>query len=144
MALSDSVYSYQQETASYANGNLVDTGWVVAYLGLTLGAYATKTTGVAVEAREVPRTTAASIVVPLVPVPLALAAVGIEEWLGHRVDRTGWWIALVLTVLVLSRQALLLLDRATGIALQRPGAPPAPGNVEPRDPTPSPAGAPER
>ncbi len=144
MALSDSLYSYLQETAGYANGNLVDTGWVVAYLGFALGAYAAGTTVVTVEAHGVARRTPSSIVLPLVPVPIALAVIGAKEWLGHRVDRTGWWIALVLTVLVLGRQALLLLDRATGAARRLPGAPPALGGVELGGTTAAPAGAPKR
>jgi len=39
MAGADSTYTYLTEVGRYATGNMIDTGWVIGYLGLALGAF---------------------------------------------------------------------------------------------------------
>lgn len=39
MALADSTYAYLVETGRYVTGHLIDSGWVVGYLGVALAAF---------------------------------------------------------------------------------------------------------
>jgi diguanylate cyclase len=39
MALADSIYAHLVEADKYVTGHLVDSGWVVAYLGVALAAF---------------------------------------------------------------------------------------------------------
>ena len=45
MALSDSTYTYLTASSSYTSPGLIDTGWVVAYLGIALAAFGSRPTG---------------------------------------------------------------------------------------------------
>jgi hypothetical protein len=110
MALADSTYTYLTEIGRYATGNPVDTGWVVGYLGLALGAFSSGAEEVVEPTSAVPTSSMASIVVPFFPVLVALGTLSIEVSLGHRLPLSDWLMALVLVVLVLARQALVLLD----------------------------------
>jgi hypothetical protein len=110
MALADSTYTYLTEIGKYATGNLVDIGWVAGYLGLALGGFASSGEEVVEQAPVSPASSMASIVVPFVPVLVALAASALEVALGRKLPFSDWLMALVLVLLVLSRQALMLLD----------------------------------
>jgi hypothetical protein len=110
MALSDSVYTYLTEVASYSStsANWIDTGWVVAYLGIALAALGSGQRGPELRRVELGRPTLASLLAPLFPVLLALGVTAGEIQLGHRLDGTASWMAFALVVLALARQGLLL------------------------------------
>jgi hypothetical protein len=113
MALSDSTYSYLTEVANYASSstNLVDAGWVAAYLGIAVAAWSSDAGGarlVTVERAGPP--SLASLISPLLPVLVALSVTAIEIRLGHRLDRAGWLMAFGLIALVLTRQGLAVLE----------------------------------
>ena len=111
MAISDSTYTYLSEIKSYTTGDLIDVGWIVAYLGLALGAYAGTTTEPLSHRPVQDRAPSLlSLVVPYVVVLLALATTGIEIQLGRHLDRVEWYMALGLVLLVLARQGLLVAD----------------------------------
>jgi hypothetical protein len=110
MACADSTYAYLTEVGKYSTGNLVDTGWVVAYLALALGAYCSTGGATVRVARPVGSSSTLSLVVPFVPVIGALVASAIEVALGRKLLLTDWVMAVVLTVLVLARQGLFLFD----------------------------------
>ena len=116
MALSDSTYTYLVGRGSYATGNLVDTGWVVAYLPIALGALGSRSqeprVPVAVPSEVNGRLTLA--VTPFVPVLVALGALTVDRLLGRPLDRTGWGVALALSLLAITRQAMGLLGRLEG------------------------------
>ncbi len=116
MTLSDAVYGYLNEVAGYATGNLVDLGWIAAYLGIATGAYAAKPEPVAEPTPASFALTRAALVTPFVPVLTALALAAFRIHLGRPLDRVAWATALVLVVAVLVRQALLLVDLRPGAA----------------------------
>jgi hypothetical protein len=122
MALSDSAYTYSTEVASYssARANLLDAGWVVAYLGIALAAL---WSGAGERpARPVARSrpSLASLLSPLLPVLVALVATAVEDGVGDHFDHVALLMALALIGLVLARQGVLL-GELLGPA-QRPGA----------------------
>jgi len=109
MALADSTYTYLSEVGTYSTGNIVDVGWVVGYLGLALGAYGSTAEDVVVTRRST-APSMASIVVPFVPVIIALGASTVRVALGDKLHFADWVMALALTLFVLARQALFLID----------------------------------
>ena len=110
MAVTDSSYADLTGVTSYTSPGLIDTGWVAAYLGIALAAFtAEASTGVELRV-ESPRPSLVSLISPLVPVLLALGVIAVEIRLGHHLDQAAWLIALGLVVLVLARQALILLE----------------------------------
>jgi hypothetical protein len=127
MAAADSTYVYLSEMNRYVVGNLVDTGWVAGYLGLALGAYCS--TGE--ERRDTRRMESApsiaSLVLPFVPVLVALVVSAVRVALGEQLLFSDWVMALALTLFVLARQALVLFD---GL---RPGQRDEPDRDEPDD-----------
>ena len=118
MAVSDSLYTYLTEVQTYATGSAIDTGWVVAYLGIALSAYtyspdsapAPHPAAQLMGAERRPAPSLVSLLAPLLPVLLALATAGVEIKLGHHLDRAAWIMAYGLVALVLARQALLVLE----------------------------------
>ncbi len=142
MALSDSTFTYLTDVANYPSGSLIDTGWVAAYLGIALAAFSSQSSGVVVPRAERSRPSLASLVVPLLPVLLALTVAAVEIRLGHRPDHVAWLMAIALIALVLARQGLMVLEllapsrgvqggvmqRLAHAALGRAGAEPGPGS----------------
>jgi hypothetical protein len=112
MAVSDSVYAYLTEVKSYETGSLLDAGWFVAYVGLALGAFSSNQS-IAVEKHESSQPTIGQLVVPFLPVLVALSVTAIQIELGHRLHDANWLIAFALIVLVLVRQGMLVLDLMT-------------------------------
>ncbi len=112
MAISDSTYAYLTEAGRYSTGNLVDIGWVVAYLAIAVGAsHDSGRTVLAPSHQASSEVSLVSLVAPYVPVLLALVVVTFQMELHHHVDRFAWLTGLGLTLLVIARQALLLNDR---------------------------------
>ncbi|MFZ2056847.1 MAG: hypothetical protein WAV54_05515, partial [Acidimicrobiales bacterium] len=111
MAVSDSTYAYLVEVGHYSTGNLVDIGWVVGYLAIAVGASGDAGQAVRARSDEPTEASLASLVTPYVPVLLALSVVTFELELHHQVDRLSWLTGLGLAMLVIARQALVLVDR---------------------------------
>jgi hypothetical protein len=112
MALSDSTFTYLSDVASYSSssGHVIDTGWVVAYLGIALAAFSSRSDGAVVAKAESSRPSLASLISPLLPVLLALTVAAVEIRLGHHLDRAAWLMAFALIALVLARQGLMVLE----------------------------------
>ena len=111
MAVSDSTYAYLVEVGRFSTGNLVDIGWVVGYLAIAVGASGDAGQTVRVPSELPTEASLASLITPYVPVLLALSVITFELELHHHVDRFSWLTGLSLTLLVIARQALLLVDR---------------------------------
>jgi len=112
MALSDSTYAYLTELASYnsSSANLIDTGWIAAYLGIALAAFSSRSNGAVPQRAEHARPSLASLISPLLPVLLALTVAAVQIRLGHHLDRPAWLMAFGLIALVLARQGLMVLE----------------------------------
>jgi hypothetical protein len=110
-AIADSAFAYMTQLNNYANGNVLDTGWVAGYLLIGLGAlravYAPAT-----EAAE-QRVTTLSLVAPYVPVLAVLAVTSVELLGGHRLGSVDWIMVFALALLVLGRHVLRLWERAS-------------------------------
>jgi hypothetical protein len=113
MALSDSIYSYLVETNRYSSGNVVDMGWIVAYVGIALAAFSSNPLRRVVPPPLPPlRASLRSFLVPFIPALLALLVVEFELRLGHRLDQPSRLMAFALVILVLTRQTLLAIELA--------------------------------
>ena len=110
MAVSDSTYAYLVEAGRYSTGNLVEAGWVVAYLTIAVGASHDRGQRVLAPSHQAAEASLVSLVTPYVPVLLALSVITFELELHHNVDTFSWLTGLCLTLLVIARQALLLND----------------------------------
>jgi len=136
MAVSDSTYAYLVEVGKYATGNLVDVGWVAAYLAIAVGASSGNGQVVRAPSGEVPPSSIVSLVTPYVPVLLGLSVVTYELERHHQVDRFSWLTGFGLGLLAIARQVLVLVDRRHQRAFGSPeswrSAPPlesSPGTV---------------
>lgn len=110
MALSDSTFTYMTDVANYSGGNLIDTGWVAAYLGIALAAYSSGQEAQLPEPALARAPSLASLISPLLPVLLALTVAAVEIRLGHHLDRAAWVMAFSLIGLVLIRQTMLVME----------------------------------
>lgn len=117
MALVDSGYTFLAQAGQYQTGDVIDVGWLVAYLALALGAYGSERSPAPVPVVEVatapfgnpPSLLAA--VAPFLPVLLALGATPLVVHTDAGLDGPARAMALGLVVLVLARQGLHLYDR---------------------------------
>jgi hypothetical protein len=110
MALTDTAYAYVSQVKGYETGSLMDAGWVASYLAIALGAYFSRTVERPRHVAESLEPAPASFLVPFPPMLAALTVAAIELQLGNRLDGIAWAAALALVVLVLARQALLLVE----------------------------------
>jgi hypothetical protein len=114
MAVSDSTYSYLTTTNSYATGNLVDVGWIAAYLTIGLAAYSSRPAlNVTTSTPESDAPTLTAFLAPFVPALLALGVAALELQLGHRLDQAAMLMAFALVGVVLVRQTLIALELTT-------------------------------
>jgi hypothetical protein len=113
MAVSDSIYSYLVETNRYSSGNVVDVGWIVAYVGIALAALSSNPQRRVVPPPPPPlRASLRSFLVPFIPALLALLVVEFELRLGRHLDQPSRLMAFALVILVLARQTLLAIELA--------------------------------
>jgi hypothetical protein len=110
MALTDSTFTYLTDVTSYTSPGLIDTGWVVAYLGIALAAFCSRSGSAVVAKAESSRPSLASLISPLLPVLLALTVAAVEIRLGDHLDHAAWLMAFGLIALVLTRQGLMVLE----------------------------------
>jgi len=108
MAVSDSVYAVLVERGHYATPNPVDAGWVVAYLAMAVGGWASGHG----EAARAPASSpvASSAVLPIGVVLASLVVLTVELFRHDRLMVGDWVMALALTCLVLGRELLVLID----------------------------------
>jgi hypothetical protein len=111
MAVSDSTYAYLVEANRYSTGNLVDVGWVVAYLAIAVGAVGDTGYAVRVSTEEGSEMSLTSIITPYVPVLSGLLVIAYEFEIHHQVDWFSRLTGLVLALLAMARQALVLVER---------------------------------
>jgi hypothetical protein len=119
MALSDSIYTYLSETGVYTSSgaNVIDAGWIAAYLGIALAAFSSTAKDERIRGATLPRPSLASLLAPLLPVLLALIVTAVQIDLGHHLDRAAWLMAFGVIVLVLVRQALAILELKASASL---------------------------
>lgn len=111
MSLSDSAYSYLSTTNSYTDGNLIDVGWIAAYLTIALSAFTSCSCDtVTTRGEENRRPTIISFVAPVLPAVVALAVTGLQLQPGRHIDTVSRLIASALVGLVITRQGLLLAE----------------------------------
>jgi hypothetical protein len=113
MALTDSTYSYLTSVHDYTSGDVLDGGWVAAYLGVALAAFS----GADDDAEPLPaparRVSQLSLAAPLVLVLLAMAVATLEIKLGGELDTVTWVVMCALFGQVLIRQALAAIEFST-------------------------------
>lgn len=109
-AVADSAFSYLTEVHTFGNANALDSGWVIGYLLIGLGAL--RAVALPSTARAEARVTTLTQVAPYVPVLAVLAVTAVDLLRGHEIGRVGWTMAVALALLVLGRQLLSLWDRA--------------------------------
>jgi len=113
MSLSDSAYTYLTAVREYTTGNLIDVGWLVAYLAIAAGASCAVSieTAATHHRRRVPND-AVGLLAPFLPVLLSLGVVGIRAQDGTALDGASLLLAVALTSLVLIRQAIAAIHPA--------------------------------
>ncbi len=110
-AASDSSFSYLTEVNNYGIGNWLDTGWVAGYLLIGLGASWTRWAPAAPETADIEESVT-SLIAPYAPALVVLVVVAVSQLLGHRIEPVAWLMVLALTLLILGREVLRLLNRA--------------------------------
>lgn len=111
MALTDLGWAYLTEVHDYATGNIIDTGWFAAYALLAVAAVSARPPERWARREEPAEATrAATMILPLVPVLLALAVSTVQTARGDRLDAVSWWTVVLLVVLVILRQVLMVVD----------------------------------
>lgn len=110
MALADSTYAYLMEANRYATGDLVDSGWIVAYLGIAAAAFCSHARGSVTLRDETTSPGLAGLVAPFLCVLLGLGVVSVQVQLGDRPDDAALIMACALVALTLIRQGLLVVQ----------------------------------
>jgi hypothetical protein len=110
MALTDSTYTYLAQIGQYHSGDLLDTGWVLAYLAIAAAGRVYEPPVDSGE-REHPSSGVAAVLAPNVPILVALATIAVVLSGGGHPDRGEWLLATGLTLLVVTRQGLVLVQR---------------------------------
>jgi hypothetical protein len=110
MAATDMAYAYLTQVQGYETGQLIDIGWIVAYLAIAVGALRAEPGQTPARPLEYSGPTPAAVLVPFVPMLTALTVAGVQMQLGQRLDRVAWSIACALVLLVLARQTLLIIE----------------------------------
>jgi PAS domain S-box-containing protein len=110
LALGDSSFAYFTATGSYGLGNVVDAGWVAGFL--VIGLAALMPTAGATVRQEDGELAKGQLLVPYVPLGLAVLAAVLELVVGDGFDGFLEVTAVVLAGLVIVRQLVALLEAA--------------------------------
>lgn len=110
MSVSDTAFTYLAHRGGYSSGDLIDAGWFAAYLAIGAAALVYESPVDAARSRTVP-SPMVSVLTANVPILVALGVIAVEVSRGADLDRVAWGIALCLTVVVLTRLLLDLLER---------------------------------
>jgi diguanylate cyclase (GGDEF)-like protein len=108
MSFSDSVFAYLTATDPYQTGNLIDLGWVVAFILFGLAALSS-TPEPAANSLTAPIPARTRLWLPYLPLVLA-AAVGAGQALPLLRSGPGPAVTLLLVIVVLARQFLTVAD----------------------------------
>jgi hypothetical protein len=111
MAVTDSAYTYLAQVGGYSSGDLIDAGWLLAYLAIAAAGrvYESPTDA---RVTQSPSSGAAVLAVlgPYVPIIVALAVIAVGLTRGKHLDRVETVIAACLIMLVLARQLVNLVQ----------------------------------
>lgn len=107
---SDSLFAYLTQVKHYESGDLIDTGWFAGYLAIAVAARFARSERRAHSRVSSPTLSSAAVVGPFFPLLGALTFAAVRVELGYRLDRVAMTAALTLAMLVLIRQALLMVD----------------------------------
>jgi diguanylate cyclase len=116
MTISDATYTYLVTYGGFSSGGVIDTGWVIGYAALAVGArYSLQAPPARFEEPRVPSETVQTLVAPYAPLFAALTVIALRVHLGLHIDTVAWALALGLAVLVLARQASIVFARRPGV-----------------------------
>ncbi len=108
LAVADSMFLYLTQAGLYGNGNVLDTGWVVGYLLLMLGALRPSEARISPAVDE--RGTIARVALPYGALAAATATISLVQAVRGTMDPFLFWDAVTVTVLVILRQLAMLLE----------------------------------
>jgi len=108
IAFADSLFAYLTQTGAYGSGELIDTGWVVGYLLIMLGALVPQRHRHAAAGSRMGA--AWTVVLPYVPVLVAGGLTGSRLARGMRIDAFLGLLILLQIVLVIVRQLMAVLE----------------------------------
>jgi hypothetical protein len=138
MAGTDSAYTYLAQVDQYQSGDLIDAGWLAAYLAIAAAARLYESPAASTKVAP-PSSPLTEVLAPYVPIMVALGVIAVEVPRGRDLTGIEWGIALCLTVLVVVRQ-LLALAWARGSRFATPQ--PVPVTRTARDALAAPSAAP--
>ncbi|TML12680.1 MAG: GGDEF domain-containing protein [Actinobacteria bacterium] len=114
MAVADSGFVYLTAVGGYATGDLIDTGWLVAYLAIALGAlHAVLNRACSVSAPVESQGSLRRSMLVYAPSVAALVLAAATIVRGGVIDRVLWMTVLGTVVLVIARQVLAVAENAT-------------------------------
>lgn len=109
LAIADSGFAYQTLNDTYTSGNVIDLGWMAGYLLLGLAALKPAESSPGAPSRK--RVTHFGIVVPYMPVLLALAIIAVKQTAaGGMLDPLIRILAAIIFGLVIVRQMITLFE----------------------------------
>lgn len=108
-AVADGSFAYLTANGTYGPGNALDTGWFAGYLLLALGAFRAAQCP-ARPAVTVQTRSRWSMLLPYVPLAMALAAGARQEAVDHTLEPFLFWLLFAIVGLVVMRQFLTLAD----------------------------------
>lgn len=112
-AVADSSFAYLTEVNNYGTGTFLDTGWVLGYFLIGLGAlWAMTPTSLDTDTADTDASTV-SLMAPYLPVLIVLAVTAVEILRGKRIGPVTWFMACALAILVVGRESLRLWDQRT-------------------------------
>jgi diguanylate cyclase (GGDEF)-like protein/PAS domain S-box-containing protein len=107
-AVADSGFVYLTNSGSYSSGSLIDIGWFCAFAAIFLAAC--RPSGVELETAEDAVPDRFAVLVPYVPVLLAVVLAAFGLAFGEGIGRFLGWNALALILLAVIRQVAVLLE----------------------------------
>jgi hypothetical protein len=111
MAVTDSAYSYLAQVGAYSSGDLIDAGWLLAYLAIgAAGRIYESPTDARSPQHQSSAAAVLAVLAPYVPIIVALAVIAVAVPRGNHLDRVETVIAACLIVLVLARQLANLVQ----------------------------------
>jgi hypothetical protein len=127
MSLSDSGYTYLTAVKGYSTGNLIDAGWIAAYLALAIGASSARRASTPATREPSTSLSMLPIFAPYLPLLAALVVVTVKVQLRKPVDDPLLFMAFGLTGLVMIRQLLIAVDSSRS-GRSQPATHPRPGH----------------
>jgi diguanylate cyclase (GGDEF)-like protein/PAS domain S-box-containing protein len=104
----DSFFLYDTLLGTYTTGSFVDTGWVCGFLLLAIGGWVAPSHSVSVI--DDPTPTRLSVMLPYIPLSVAVVAGVVEIWTADTLDQVAWLVALALFSVIVLRQLTMLFE----------------------------------